>query len=296
MVRQPHKDLPVMWNYGLSVIELEGLDDTVAFDTYADQIVQDYSDSLEKDMLRTTTTVMPTKNSQETTITPLSHIVAAFSEIGKSYAGTTVTAAMVSPYGGTSGDIYGYRSAGASSFDSKVVNGAGAFTVSNLKDAYYGAFAFWNNNTQNKVWIMSQSAIQVIDAARDMPQGRFSLGSEEAYIKWDINGASTMPGQDVGGIGARAAYGIPIINSNNLIFDYPAKTFDPSKNGEAFLIDTNHTFWSVLTPIYSRSSDAIELTGILQRVNALLMRGDFRCNKFTGHAKIANTDPAPSSP
>jgi len=289
-IRQPYKELPFPWDYGLGLMALEGMDDVIAFQNYADVMAGNYGDNLDKDLLRPTTNVMPAVGGQETTITNLSRIIAAYSEIGETYGGDIVVASMVSPYGGTAGDVYPYRSSGASTFDSLVVNGGGALVLDDYKSLYYGCAPYWDNQASpdNKFWVVSGPAIQMVDVEREA-NNRVITGSPDVYVKWTMDGVSTMPGMDAGGVTMRAMYNIPAIMDNNLIVDRTTGLFDPTVFGEQLLIDSDYIYYSMLTPITLRSSDAYEITRKLRRVSVVHSRGEVRFKRATGQGKIANT-------
>ena len=292
-IRQPHKDLPVRWDYGLSLMELEGLDDTIAFQSYSDLMVSGYADRTDKDILRETTATMPLvppSTGQETTLTPLSKIIASYDET--LFPSAAMSASDILPYGGSAGDMNGKRSVSASTYNSTVIDAGGTFNVDAMKKAYYGAAAYWAGaaNPNNKIWVMSMTAMQMIDAEKEAAQGRIVLGSSDVYVKWDgLNGVSTMPGMDAGGVVMRAYNKVPVISDNNTTWlDGSPGMFDSTVPGFVYLIDTDHLHYSMLTPITHRASDAYELTGNLRRTNVFLARGEMRCDKFTGHAKIVN--------
>jgi len=303
-VRQPYKELPFPWDYGLGLMTLQGFDDVIAFENYADIMAGNYGDNLDKDILRKTgfngANPFPNASGQETTLQPLSRIIGAHSEIGKTYGTTNILASHVSPYGGLSGDVYGYRSVAPSTFDSLVVDGGGTLILDNYKKLYYGCAPYWNNQASpnNKMWIVSGPAIHMVDAEREA-NNRVITGSPDVYVKWSLDGVSTMPGMDAGGVTMRALYNIPAIMDNNLIVnrdvppalpdDVPLGGFDPSQFGEQFLIDGDFIFYSMLTPIVLRSSDAFEITRKLRRVSVVHSRGEMRFNRATGHGKIVNT-------
>jgi len=291
-IRQPYVDLPYQWDYGLGLMALEGMDDVIAFENFADIQAATYGNALDADLLRPTDTVMPDVDDQETTIVPLSKIIASSDEIGNVYSSATVTQAMVSPFGGAEGDVFKFRSAttGTPTFNSKVVQTDGALALEDLKALYYGCMPYWNNQSSpnNKVWILSGNALQMVDALREK-NNMVITGSSEAYVKWDFNGVSTIPGMDAGGIAMRAMYGIPAIMDNNTIAG-PDGTFNDADMGELFLADTDHVFYSMLTPITLRSSDAVEVTRKLRRVNVIHSRGNTRFTRATGHGKIVPTE------
>jgi len=289
-VRQPYKELPMPWDYGLGLMALEGLDDVIAFQNYADIMAGNYGDNLDKDLLRTTTTTMPDVGGQETTLQPLARIIASSAELGLTYNGVVVAPDHILPYGGLSGDLANIRDLGASTFDSLVVDGLGTLELNNYKSLYYGCAPYWDNQASpdNKIWIVSGPAIQMVDAEREA-NNRVITGSPDVYVKWTLDGVSTMPGMDAGGVTMRAMYNIPAIMDNNLIVDRDTGIFDPSVFGEQFLVDTNYIFYSMLTPITLRSSDAYEITRKLHRVNVIHSRGEIRFSRATGQGKIANT-------
>ncbi len=284
-IREPGKDLPFVFDYGLGLMARESYDDTIAYDQYVDNMINGYSNQLDRDLLRPTEAIMPNVGGKETSITPLSKIVASSLEVGQTYGTVTITAEMVSPYGGVNSDLYAWRSSGAeNNFDSYVDFTSGLFNKSVVDDCYEHTAIFWDDsgNPNNKIWLSSLTAQQKLNAELEANH----IMVDEVYVQQDFNGVKTFPGRD-GGMALKSYKQVPWFIDGNMNFD--ATTGRPGSGmGDAYLTDLRFIFWRMITPVEYASTREWLLTKHLSESNGILMRGETGCTKFIGHGKICN--------
>lgn len=288
LVREPYKELPFSFNYDIGLMELENKDDTITWQNYIELQGRTYSDSIDTDLLRPTEESTPTQGGQEKQIEKLSRIVGSYSEIGGSYntlggGSVTVTASMVSPYGGTSSDLYAYRSSGASAFDSYVNNDATTLDLTDLDKMWSGCAPYWANTAspQNKVWIMSFEAQRRIGAALQA-QNRYM---ESVFTVRDINGVSTVPGRDVGFV-TKAYNDIAMIADGNVNVNTTTQLIPTNPSlGDILLLDLDHIKYKALRPVDFRTTDRYEIYDQLTNKAVYFMEGEMSSDSWRGMAK-----------
>lgn len=302
--REPYKEVPFSYDYGLGLQALENKDDTIAYKTYVDRMSTNYSDLIDKTILRplesyhnSTETYNNTYPHQyglygETTLQGISRCIASGNEIGKSYHGSkAITPGMVSPYGGLGGDFAAYRNATnndgshkENNIDGNFIDAGGAvLDIGMMRKAYRTASVNWDDsaNPNGKMWAMSNVAQDKLGAL--MQANNILLNT--VYAKRDFNGVSTTPGRDAG-ILLNSFNNIPIIQDGNLNFDYAKKKVSAVKMGDIYLLDLKHIWMSMLTPVEMFSINNPAITRTLQEKNVMNSRMEVRIDKFIGHCKI----------
>lgn len=287
--REPYKDLPFSYDYGLGLMALESKDDTIAYKDYIDKMSANYSDLMDRTLLRPVYKKQPTVENIETSLNGISRLVSGYNEIGVEENGVTVTAEMVSPYGGqgtAKGDFYEYRSTKETNLDSQLMNLDGAtLSIDDMQDLHIRCAVNWADSAapNNKVWFMSNIAMKKLSAL--MMTHNAVLNS--VYVQRDFNGVKTFPGRDAG-ILLRSFNDIPIVIDGNLNFDYGTLRVSTSKIGEIYLLDLDHIWMSVLTPVEVCSVNNYAITRKLQEVNVMNSRMETRIDSFIQHGKMFN--------
>ena len=291
--REPYKDLPYSFDYGLGLQALESKDDTIAYKDYVEKVSANYSDLVDKTLLKPLTVRQPIVNGVETSLTSIARAICS----GKEVTTTTYSAAgditpdMVSPYGGANGDFYSWRGAdyaGAgthaeNNLDGNVIDlgGTGVLSIGDMKKLYRTCQVNWNGDYDNKVFTMSNIAQDKLGAL--MMANNIYLDS--VYVERSFNGVKTLPGRDAGMILA-GFQNIPIIQDGNLNFDFTTKRVSTTKFGEISLLDLNHIWMSMLTPIELFNINNPAITRQLQERNVMSMRAELRIDSFIQHGRI----------
>lgn len=299
--REPYKEVTFAYDYGLGLQALENKDDTIAYKTYVDRMSTNYSDLIDKTILRPLESPLPVAANNtyphqyglygETGLQGISRCIASGNEIDKKYNGVDITAGMVSPYGGLGGDFAAYRNATnrdgshkENNIDGNFIDAGGAvLDISMMRKAYRTASVNWDDsaNPNGKMWAMSNVAQDKLGAL--MQANNILLNT--VYAKRDFNGVSTTPGRDAG-ILLNSFNNIPIIQDGNLNFDYTKRKVSAVKMGDIYLLDLKHIWMSMLTPVemFSNNNPAVNRT--LMERNVMNARMEVRIDKFIGHCKI----------
>lgn len=300
--REPYKEVPFSYDYGLGLQALENKDDTIAYKSYVDKISANYSDLIDKTILRPLESSLPISANPaydkqynlygETSLQGLARCIASGSEIGKTYNGVAITEAHVSPYGGKGGDFASYRGfnneAGdahiENNIDGNIIDMEGAvLDLLTMRKAYRTASVNWDDsaNPNGKMWAMSNVAQDKLGAL--MLTSNVLLNT--VYAQRDFNGVKTIPGRDAG-ILLNSFNNIPIIQDGNLNFDYTKKKVSNVKMGDIFLLDLKHIWMSMLNPVQTFSINNPAITRTLQERNVMNARMEVRIDKFIGHCRI----------
>lgn len=285
-IRQPYKDLPFAFDYGLGLEVLEDHDDTISRDEYVDQMASNYADGLDTDLLRPTYKDQPTYKDVETTLNGISRIFGSSTEVGKTYEDVEITASMVSPWGGIASDIYEYRDSDRlNNFDGFVLSDEGELTLADLNKAYANSAPYWADqaNPNNKMWGLSMVALEKIGALMESQ----NIWRESVFVQRDFGGVKTVPGRDGGGILLNSYRNIPLIMDGNYNYDPDTERIGEGL-GEIHLFDLDHVYVSLLTPANFRSTDDFAITRQLREKMVMHSRMEVRCDRFLGHAKITN--------
>lgn len=291
--REPYKELPFSFNYGLGLQALESKDDTIAYKDYIDKMSANYSDFADRTLLRPIHVQMPVEEGVETSLNGLYRIISGYNEIGTVENGTTITAEMVSPYGGESsarGDFYEWRSGGESNLDSQLIDAQnGTLSMDLMDELYITCSVNWANSAapNNKVWFMSNIAMKKLAALARAQQTYLN----SVAVQRDFNGVKTWPGRDTGFM-LRSYQDIPIIIDGNINFNYTNKKVSATTMGIPMLVDLDHVWMSVLTPVEVWSVANPAITRVLQEVNVMNSRMELRSDSFIQHGKITNLQSA----
>lgn len=299
--REPYKEVPFSYDYGLGLQALENKDDTIAYKSYVDKMSANYSDLVDKTILRPLESALPVSANKtyqnqynlygETSLQGISRCIASGNEIGKTYNGVEITEAHVSPYGGKKGDFAAYRNAWNSdgthkenNIDGNIIDAEGAvLDIGMMRKAYRTASVNWDDsaNPNGKMWAMSNVAQDKLGAL--MMVNNILLNT--VYAQRDFNGVKTTPGRDAG-ILLNSFNNIPIIQDGNLNFDYTKRKVSSVKMGDIYLLDLKHIWMSMLTPIQMYTNDNPATTRVLQERNVMNSRMEVRIDKFIGHCRI----------
>ena len=309
--REPYKDLPFSFDYGLGLQALEAKDDTIAYKDYVEKVSANYSDLIDKTLLRPLTVRQPKIGTVETSLTGIARAICSGTEITaetwSSYG--DITPEMVSPYGGANGDFYSWRadtdgrtskfpvgggtgsttdaaSIGSShrvnNLDGNVVDlNGGVLSIGDMKKLYRLCQINWNGNYDNKVFTMSNVAQDKLGAL--MMANNVYLDS--VYVERSFNGGKTIPGRDAGMLLA-GFQNIPIIQDGNINFDFSTKRVSATKFGEIMLLDLHHIWMSMLTPVELFNINNPAITRQLQERNVMSMRAETRIDSFIQHGRL----------
>lgn len=314
--RQPYKELPFAFDYGLGLQALEHKeDDTIQYKAYVEKMAVNYSDLIDKTLLRPITRPQPTQGTDltwqqyhrdsgaynvETSLNGIARCICSGKEATTDTdpttladVGTAISTGMVSPYGGKAGDFHrvrGYNNGGTShtenNYDGNVfdLNG-GSLSISDFKKLYRTCSVNWADqaNPKNKVFAMSNIAQDKLAAL--MAANNVLLGTE--YISRDFNGVSSIPGRDVGLL-VNSFQNIPIMQDGNFNFDFTTKRVSAVKYGDVMLLDLDHIWMSILTPVEMYNVDNPLITGALREKNLMTMRAELRIDSFIQHGRIKN--------
>ena len=298
--REPYKEVPFAYDYGLGMMALENKDDTIAYKSYVDKVSANYSDLIDKTILRPLEIKQPTASNgninptrtAETSLQGISRAIASGLEIGKTYNGVTITDDMVSPYGGASGDFYTYRKLQdgtthiENNIDGNVFDLEGAtISLTDLRKAYRTASVNWEDsaNPNGKIWCMSNVLQDKVGAL--MMANNVLLNT--VYAQRTIAGVKTIPGRDAG-ILLNSFNNIPIIQDGNLNFDFTTKKVSKVKMGDCYLLDLKHIWMSMLTPVKTWNVNNPSITRSLQEKNLMNMQAELRTDGFIFMSKIVN--------
>lgn len=285
-VRQPYKELPLSFDYGLGLKALENKDDTIAYQEYIDKMTDSYADGLDYDLLRPITDAQPVVDGEETQLTPISRAIASSVEVGETYDGVAITDEMVTPYGGVSSDLYGMRSSGKqNNFDGYVNNEDGALALADFNKTYAGCAPYWadQSNPSNKIWGGSIVALEKLGALTDAN----NVWLDSVYIQRDFNGVKTMPGRDMGGMLASSYRNIPYIMDGNYNYDVTTDRIGQGM-GEIQLLDLDNLYLRMITPMEFRSTEDYAVTRELKEMSVVLSRAETGISKFLGQGRIVN--------
>ena len=295
--RQPYKDLAFSFDIGLGLMALMHKDDDViGYQDYVDKMTLNYSDQIDKSLVRPITVQQPTVGGTETSVNSIQRCIASGTEINAETwtSDGDITPAMVSPYGGANGDYYAFRGQDYATSQAHTVNNldgnvidlqGGTLTIADFKKLWRTCSVNWQNagSPNNKVWYMS-NVVQDKLAALMLANNVYL---ESVYVQKDFNGVKTLPGRDAGML-LRSFQNTPIIQNGNLNFDYTTARVSAVKSGDVLLLDLDHIWISMLTPmeVYNINNPAV--TRKLQERNVINMRCELRTDSYIQHGKIVN--------
>lgn len=293
-LREPVAVFPFSYDYGLGLQVLEHKEDDVSsYQSYVDMMAANYTNLLDQALvspLYLSNTVLDTESgSVETGMNSIDRIISGYDQIGATQDSATVTAADVSPWGGrtaSGGDFYQFRSAGKSNFDCQVIdNGQATLSLDNMYNLHTRCAVNWNNSAapNNKAFYMSNIALTKL--AQIMQAYNTQLNS--VRVQRSFNGVKTWPGRDAGNL-LNSFLNIPIVVDGNLNFDYTNKAVSATSVGNIYLMDLDHIWMSVLTPVEMFSNANAAITRTLKEKNVMVSRMQSRADSFIQHGKIVN--------
>ena len=285
--REPAKDLPLKFNYGLYLSSIENKDDVIAKKDYLDKISKNYSDLIDKTILRPIHTRQPVLDGVETSLNGIARVISSNKEIGRTVNGVNITASMVSPYGGETaarGDFYNYRANGPTNLDGQLIDMEGkTLSIDAMRRLYRECSVNWADSAapNNKLFVMSNVIQDKLGALMQANQ----MLMNTVYVQRDFNGVKTIPGRDAG-LTLRSFNNIPILQDGNVNYDFKAKRVSSTVSGEISLLDLDHLWMSILTPVELFTVNNPAITNILQEVNLIHMRAEVRVDSFIGSGRI----------
>lgn len=283
--RQPYKDLPFSFDYGLGLQAIENKDDTIQYRDYIEKMSANYSDYIDRTLLRPITSKQPTKNGIETSLNGLSRCVSSYAEKADLETALSVADATsyICPYGGANGDFTA-RAVSASNLDGQYINAGGAvMSLTDMKKLWRRCSVNWRDSASpnNKAFFMSNVAQDKLAAL--MLANNVYLDS--VYVQKTFNGVKSIPGRDAG-ILLNSFQNVPIIQDGNINFDYTTKKVSDTKMGEVYLMDLDHIWMSVLTPVEMFTDNNPARTRMLRERNVMSMRAETRIDSFIQHGRL----------
>lgn len=287
--REPYKEVPFPWDYGLGLQALEAKDDVSSYQDYAKLISQSYSNAIDMTLLRPMHIAQPSVTNGtrtiETSLQGIARCIGSFKEVGKTESGVTITDEMVSPYGGSKGDFHDFRSAGESVFDGNVIDLGGTtdFDLDHMDDLWAQCSVNWDDpaSPNNKAWLMGnimQSKLSAMFRARN-------ILLDNVFVERGFNGVKTIQGRP-GGILINAYNNIPMFQDGNCNFDFTKKKVSSTKMGDVMLLDMDHIWMSTLSPVEVYTNSNIAISRKLHEVNVIHCRMETRIDKFIGMGRI----------
>lgn len=299
--RQPSKDLTFAFDYGLHLQALERHeDDTIQYKAYVESMATNFSDMIDKTLLRPITLPQPTINGIETSMNGIARCIAAKQEISGSNEpvtevssvdykeSTTITPGMVAPFGGTKGDFKDVRKDGSvrDNFDGNVIDlKESTLQIGDMKKLYRDCSINWKDsaNPNNKVFAMSNIAQDKLGAL--MLANNVLMDTQ--YVQRDFNGVKLIPGRDVGLL-VNTFQNIPIMQDGNFNFDFSSGRVSNTQYGDIMLLDLDHIWISMLTPVELFNNNNPLVTQGLVEKNLMVMRAETRIDSFIQHGRIKN--------
>lgn len=308
--REPSKDLTFAFDYGLHLQALERHeDDTIQYKAYVESMATNFSDIIDKTLLRPITLPQPTYGGVETSMNGIARCIAAKSEITSEgedtkepgsdvsgntaytkYAGnqTTITCGMIAPFGGTKGDFARVRSGKdkRDNYDGNVIDlKESTLQIGDMKKLYRDCSINWKDsaNPNNKVFAMSNIAQDKLGAL--MLANNVLMDTQ--YVQRDFNGVKLIPGRDVGLL-VNTFQNIPIMQDGNFNFDFSSGRVSNTQYGDIMLLDLDHIWISMLTPVELFNNNNPLVTQKLVEKNLMIMRAETRIDSFIQHGRIKN--------
>lgn len=287
--REPYKEVPFPWDYGLGLQALEAKDDVSSYQDYAKLISQSYSNAIDMTLLRPMHIKQPTVTNGartiETSLQGIARCIGSYNEIGKTEGGVTITADMVSPYGGEKGDFHDFRGAGESVFDGNVIDLGGTtdLDLDHMDDLWAQCSVNWDDpaSPNNKAWLMGnimQAKLSAMFRARN-------IQIDNVFVERGFNGVKTIQGRP-GGTLINAYNNIPMFQDGNCNFDFTKKKVSSTKMGDIMLLDMDHIWMSTLSPVEVYTNSNIAISRKLHEVNVIHCRMETRIDKFIGMGRI----------
>ena len=288
--RQPYKDLPFSFDYGLGLQAIENKDDTIQYKDYIDKMSANYSDFIDRTLLRPIDKPQPTKNGIETSLNGISRCISSWAEgqaLETASNGISNAESYICPYGGANGDFTArYTTTNGSNLDGQFIDAGGAvMSLADMKKLWRRCSVNWKDSASpnNKVFLMSNVAQDKLAAL--MLANNVYLDS--VYVQRDFNGVKSIPGRDVGLL-LNSFQNVPIMQDGNINFNYATKKVSDTKMGEVYLLDLDHIWMSVLTPVEMFTDNNPARTRMLRERNVMSMRAETRIDSFIQHGRLVN--------
>lgn len=281
--REPYKDLPFSFDYGLGLQAIENKDDTIQYRDYIEKMSANYSDFIDRTLLRPISVKQPTKNGIETSLNGISRCISAYAELSRT--DVSLSASDICPYGGSNGDFTA-RATAASNLDGQLIDAAGGvMSLTDMKKLWRRCSVNWRDSASpnNKAFFMSNVAQDKLAAL--MLANNVYLDS--VYVQRTFNGVKSIPGRDAGLL-LNSFQNVPIIQDGNINFDYTTKKVSDVKMGEVYLVDLDHIWMSVLTPVEMFTDNNPARTRMLRERNVMSMRAETRIDSFIQHGRLVN--------
>lgn len=289
--REPYKDLPYAYDLGLGLMAVENKDDVASRTDYIKIMMTTYTDLIDKSLLKPMSAGQPVftdsrlGRTAETSLTGIERAIGAYSELGKTENGVTITADMLCPYGGSTGD-FSARATKESNLDGQVIDlKGGNLSLGDMKKLYRSCSVNWRQSASPNGKVFFMSNISQDRLASLLLANNLYLDS--VFVTKGFGGVQTIPGREVG-MNVAAFNQIPIIQSGNMNFDFTTKKVSAVKAGDVLLLDTDHIHMSVLTPVEYYTVNNPAVNRVLQEMNVLNMRAELRIDSFIQHGKIVN--------
>lgn len=314
MIRIPYKELPLPYDYGLGLKAIEGKDDTSSYKQYIDLIGQNYADLMDKTILRPFNLAQPyrlTRNGakQETSLNGLARIISSGTEVA---AGDNVE--LILPWGGLQGDMKGGyqgqmtsgqgRFTGISletdsnvvdtnnhvqnNYDAQIVDAEGAVpSLGMFDELYMKCMTNWDGKYDQKFWVLSPllwNKLSQLCKANN-------IYVNSVYATMSISGMKTPEGRDYGML-LNSYNNLPIIMTGNLAYNYTGKTVDTTKYGDGFLLDGEHIWTCVTSPVEVWTIENPAITRDLREQTITHMRAELRADKFISSGRLKNVGTA----
>lgn len=296
--REPWKEIDFRFDYGLGLQALENKDDDViAKKAYCNEMAVNFSDLIDKTLLRGIDVAQPTGEEEgfgtvETSLNSVYRCIGSGKEINASSWSQDgdITPAMATPYGGAGSDFYNFRgkdyeTGGAhtqNNLDGQFFNlNGGVLSLADIKRLKMACSMNWGGKTSNKAFLASPVAGNKISTL--MLANNVLVGQE--YVTKDFNGIHLNPGREVGLV-VNMIEGVPQLEDPNTTFDFVNEIPSVTKMGPYALVDFDHIWMSMLTPLEMYTNNDPVVLGEYKEHNLMHMRCETRIDKFITSGKI----------
>lgn len=292
--RQPYKELPFSFDYGKSLRALEAKeDDMITYNDYVDKMSKNYTDLIDKTLLRPIWKSQPKVDGIETSLTGIARAIGSVEDMNVSYDVPGGTYAPIDddvcPYGGINGDFTARINRGTPAdpnLSGQLIDAEkSVLDIDMMSELYTRCSINWTDfgSPNNKAFLISNIARRKLESLF-LSQ---NIILDQVYVQRGFNGVKTMPGRGVGLV-AHAYNNVPLITSGNINFDYSKKQVSTTSIGDITLLDLDHLWMSILTPVEMYTVDNPAITRVLQEQNVLNMRAELRIDSFIQHGRIVN--------
>lgn len=298
--RQPWKEFDFAFDYGLGLQALENKDDDViAKKAYCNEMAVNFSDLMDKTLLRPVADAQPTQVEEttgqevETSLNSIYRIIASGNEVGdnkketdSSGAEVVINESHVTPYGGMGSDFYKFRKGGSqhkkNNLDGQLIDlEGGVVSLADIKKLKTACAMNWNGKTSNKVFLTNP--VLATKVSNSMLANNVLVGQE--YLTKDFNGIHLTPGREVG-LQVNMIEGIPVVEDPNIGFDFENECPSLTNMGDLTLLDLDHIWNSMLTPLEMFTNNDPIVNGEYKEHNLMHMRCEMRSDKYITSGRI----------